>query len=528
MTKRGRQEADDGEDYAERQARWSATMMTEETKQWVRETMRRAVARTGMVTETNVAGLVKNSTVTDRFRGDGLASASDVVWAWIAEEQAAESGRVAADLQRRSRARNRRTLPRWRWYAKVRSGWERPAEMGRSQVVTMQEADRLLSMMWWKQEHRDWDSVDDSEVLRLRRGTVRRVWSVVKRCGYQGTGGYGRYLQVLAVLMLWGEVEGSVGGSPKEDWWTRGQQQAELMGVQTVQETLGEELDWDVGSEGPELTETVMDVVVDWMACTQSLKAAVPEGVAYLPYDKQEWVFSSKYGRWVHNLPVDLLGLNGQELWARVQADMQARYGAKVRIGKVFLAMSPCCRTFSKVDSSNTTRGHNYRKCDKDHPTRPPRDDTSVKGRRAHRADRMVRHGIKVARYFEKTLQALFYLENPVGNLCRRPYMRGWEADGVRRVEVHYCAYRHFYHKPTHLWTNMTEDMWSPRGSTGTGRCEGRCSRGSLSAAGRWTHTYKIAQGSRQAKGGRGRKANKNMMPQELHEEVLLGAGIRI
>ena len=526
MAKRGREEMAGGDDYADRQARWAEATMTEKTKKWVRETMRRAVARVGQVTEANVAALVKNSTLTDKFRGSKLASASDVVWSWIAEEQDAETGRVALDLERRSRAQNRRTLPRWRWYAQVRSGWERPAGMDKAQVVAMQEADRVLSLMWWKQEHRDWGSVDDSEVLRLHSSTVARVWSVVKRCGYQGKGGYGRYLQVLALLMLWGEVEGSVGASPKAEWWTRGQQQAEMMGVQTVQETLAEELDWELGSEGPDLAETVTDVVIDWMACTQSLKAAVPEGVLYLPYDKQEWVFSSKYGRWVHNLSVDLLDLNGQELWDRVQQDVKAKYGARVRIGRVFLAMSPCCRTFSKVDSSNTTRGHNYRKCDRDHPTRPPRDSTSVKGRRAHKADRMVKHGIMVARYFEKELKARFYMENPVGNLCRRPYMRGWEAEGVRRVEVHYCAYHHFYHKPTHIWTNMLADRWSPRGSTGTGRCEGRCSRGALSAAGRWTHTYKIAQGSRQAKGGRGRKANKNMMPQELHEEILRAAGL--
>ena len=95
-------------------------------------------------------------------------------------------------------------------------------------------------------------------------------------------------------------------------------------------------------------------------------------------------------------------------------------------------------------------------------------------------------------------------------------------------MEVHYCAYRHFYHKPTHIWTNMLADRWTPRGSTGTGRCECRCSAGERSAAGRWTHIFKIAQGSRQAKGGRGRKANKNMMPQELHEEMLRAAGLRI
>ena len=105
--------------------------------------------------------------------------------------------------------------------------------------------------------------------------------------------------------------------------------------------------------------------------------------------------------------------------------------------------------------------------------------------------------------------------------------MRGWQADGVRRVEVHYCAYRHFYHKPTHLWTNMMADRWSPKGSTGTGKCQSRCKAGSMSSSGRWSHKYKIAQGSWQAKGGRGRKANKNMLPQALHEELLKAAGFK-
>ena len=48
-----------------------------------------------------------------------------------------------------------------------------------------------------------------------------------------------------------------------------------------------------------------------------------------------------------------------------------------------------------------------------------------------------------------------------------------------------------------------------------------------MGISGKWTHTYKLAQGSTQAKGGRGRKANKNMMPQALHEELLKAAGLR-
>ena len=62
---------------------------------------------------------------------------------------------------------------------------------------------------------------------------------------------------------------------------------------------------------------------------------------------------------------------------------------------------------------------------------------------------------------------------------------------------------------------------------TGSGRCEHKCKVGQWGGSGRWVHKYKIAQGSTQAKGGKGRKANKNMMPQALHEELLKAAGIR-
>ena len=210
-----------------------------------------------------------------------------------------------------------------------------------------------------------------------------------------------------------------------------------------------------------------------------------------------------------------------------MQQDVADRYGPQVRIGRIFLAMSPCCRTFTKTDSSNVPKGHNYRLHDRSNPTKPPKSRSTVKGRMAHRADKMVKWAIRVLRYFIREHEALVYLENPVGNLCRRPYMRGLQADGFRRVEVHYCAYGHHYMKPTHIWTNMTEEQWVPKGRTGTGRCEKRCWVGMWGERGRWVHRYKIAQGSREAKGGLGRRAHKNMMPQELHEELLQSAGIR-
>ena len=109
--------------------------------------------------------------------------------------------------------------------------------------------------------------------------------------------------------------------------------------------------------------------------------------------------------------------------------------------------------------------------------------------------------------------------------------MRRWEASGaVVRRQVDYCAYRHMYMKPTHIWTTMK--VWRPRGDTGTGRCSSRCRAGQWGSAGKWVHRCKIAQGSQQAAGGPGRKARKNMMPRDLQKELLdqarkLGGGGR-
>ena len=68
--------------------------------------------------------------------------------------------------------------------------------------------------------------------------------------------------------------------------------------------------------------------------------------------------------------------------------------------------------------------------------------------------------------------------------------------------------------------TNME---WTPRGTTGSGLCEHRCGGGRWENN-QWVHQYKIAQGSWQAKGARGRKAHKNMMPAMLHRELLEAA----
>ena len=136
-----------------------------------------------------------------------------------------------------------------------------------------------------------------------------------------------------------------------------------------------------------------------------------------------------------------------------------------------------------------------------------------------------VRKGIVTADWFSRTRGTRFYMENPVGSLWRRPYMRQWEQSGrVVRRQVDYCAFGHMYMKPTHIWTNMKR--WRPQGTTGDGkgRCGNMCCAGEWGRAGKWTHRFKIAQGSRQAAGGKGRKARKNMMPYDLQAELMMEA----
>ena len=112
-----------------------------------------------------------------------------------------------------------------------------------------------------------------------------------------------------------------------------------------------------------------------------------------------------------------------------------------VKVELLLLAMSPCCKTFSKADSSNVTRGHNYRLHGEENPDRPPRDSHSEKGIEAIEADDMVMCGIDFAIWMVNSQPipgqgAAFYMENPVGSLWRRPYMRIWEETGMHGDEA--------------------------------------------------------------------------------------------
>ena len=71
----------------------------------------------------------------------------------------------------------------------------------------------------------------------------------------------------------------------------------------------------------------------------------------------------------------------------------------------------------------NVKKGNHYRLHGKEHPDRPPKDNTSEKGKMAHRTDKMVQVGHKVAKWAEEQ-GAAWYMENPVHHQGPRPRTR--------------------------------------------------------------------------------------------------------
>ena len=182
-----------------------------------------------------------------------------------------------------------------------------------------------------------------------------------------------------------------------------------------------------------QLGEVKHYVVVDWMAGTQSLgkavrlmqkrwkKKKVANKIHYVGVDKMRHVYSAITGGWVENIEADLMTTSPAQLWEAVQEEVWRRLKTKVKLTPLLVGMSPCCRTFSRTDSMNVEKGNHYRLHGREHPDRPPRDNTSEKGKMARRADKMVQVGHKVAKWAEEQ-GAAWYMENPVG----------WHADHTR------------------------------------------------------------------------------------------------
>jgi len=173
----------------------------------------------------------------------------------------------------------------------------------------------------------------------------------------------------------------------------------------------------------------------------------------------------------------------------------------------LFLWASPPCETFSNA-AYNVGRGegHGYNYRDFNDPERGPccedpeckyRAKAILHDRFVPRLQQMIQHDWDHGFHYD------YMLENPHGCLGQRPPVADvlrWPDQRVNKFTVDQCAFEKLTQKPTDLWTNL--DNFRPKGTTGDGKCHGRCGRGFTTAKGSYKHFQAYAQEpSRQPRG---------------------------
>jgi hypothetical protein len=105
------------------------------------------------------------------------------------------------------------------------------------------------------------------------------------------------------------------------------------------------------------------------------------------------------------------------------------------------------------VDAINVKRGCHYR--DHADPAWPPRIDGSTYGKVAAQHDTMNSNLVKSLVKVQKENGVHFAIENPLGGLRRRPFMKTLELQtAASQFTLDYCAFQHKYKKQTDIWTS--------------------------------------------------------------------------
>lgn len=516
-------------------ARWTMPALTEDEQARVEQAMQAEARRKGGVTKANVTQVVRCKTV-ERALAKTKVRATDAAWAWVAQQQAA--GEIPQNVARKVNGGSGLAEPFWQSAAQLRAGWGNAREVGVTQdhltvLQRMQRVREALQRYVLKQgelsNEEDSSSeeevaaegvlmkLQEEEVITATPEAVEAAWQSVKR---KFDNKKQPFWTCVGLLMVGGQLQGSVGVGPKEgSWWELAWHIGYALGAEPVKQEVTVASTVPEGQFATEVPE-VVQVGVDVMSCTQSARREMEaKGMMYVPLDKEEWVFSSLERCWVQNVVCDVMKDSPAQLLQKVKDTVEAIWGKGQRFEIKAMWVSPDCRTFSKTDASNRNKGCGFRDHRQQH--RPPLQPSSTKyGRMAREADQMVMRVQQIIKEWCETFTNMVWaMENPVGSLERREYMQ-WDAWFQLRqlCEVHYCAYDHPYHKPTHIWTNMLK--WVPKGQTGTGKCEQRCCSGEWRSNGKYRHWKGIARESHREVQGKGRKAWKNMVPQKLHAEI--------
>ena len=200
------------------------------------------------------------------------------------------------------------------------------------------------------------------------------------------------------------------------------------------------------------------------------------------------------------------LDLNGTESPAELLRLICTEAGVKQE--DVVLAWaSPPCETYSRATWSNLSRGFNHRMLA---PGFPPVD--GEKGAKAESHDRLTQRVMEVLK-----LVGCFVMENPHGGMEKMWYLADWK-DKQKVLDL--CAFIWPFKKTANLWVGGFN--WEPKGTTGTGRCEGRCGQGALDPlTKRFRHFMALAVDPQRGPRGEGATKMTCGIPHRLIMEIL-------
>jgi len=160
------------------------------------------------------------------------------------------------------------------------------------------------------------------------------------------------------------------------------------------------------------------------------------------------------------------------------------------------------------------TVGNNYRKLEEGFP---PVD--GIKGNKAKQHDELVK---KIKRVLD--IVGRYVMENPRGGLEKMPFMADWEDSRKHVVEL--CAYIWPFRKETNLWVQGIR--WKPKGTTGSGRCEGKCGQGDTDPlTRRFKHFMTLATDPQKGPRGVGATSQTCGIPNGLIKEILVAVAER-
>ncbi|MBL4703531.1 MAG: DDE-type integrase/transposase/recombinase, partial [Flavobacteriales bacterium] len=197
-----------------------------------------------------------------------------------------------------------------------------------------------------------------------------------------------------------------------------------------------------------------------------------------------------------------------------------------VSINDVMLVWcSPPCTTNSRMNRVNSHRttednpcGCGYRDFNTDRHEPCCSNKSCKYSELAREHDNLISHIIKaVTSDRERGRHYEVAIENPLGTLRKRVDIlanRVWSLIADRKT-VDYCAYDHEFQKRTDIFSTLKD--WFPRGTTGSGLCEGKCKHGSQQLK------YKHFENMHNVTGS-GSSKRKNAIPYKLLAEIVKSA----